>query len=76
MAADEIAKAAESLPELAERFQRLATRAEVVIAAYGGDGAFNQQARSMMNELSRAASAFGSLARTIERNPRAFILGR
>ena len=76
VAADEIAKAAESLPELAERFQRLATRAEVVIAAYGGDGAFNQQARSMMNELSRAASAFGSLARTIERNPRAFILGR
>ena len=51
-------------------------RAEVVVAAYGGDSAFNQQARTMMNELTRAATAFGSLARTIERNPRAFILGR
>lgn len=76
VAADEIAEAAQTLPELAERFQRLAARAEVVVAAYGGDSAFNQQARGMMNELSRAATAFGSLARTIERNPRAFILGR
>ena len=76
VAADEVAKAAQTLPELAERFQRLAARAEVVVAAYGGDSAFNQQARAMMNELSRAATAFGSLARTIERNPRAFILGR
>ncbi|TKW66796.1 MAG: MCE family protein [Paracoccus denitrificans] len=76
VAADEVAEAAQTLPELSERFQRLAARAEVVVAAYGGDSAFNQQARVMMNELSRAATAFGSLARTIERNPRAFILGR
>ena len=76
VAADEIAKAAQTLPQLADRFQRLAARAEVVVAAYGSDSAFNQQARGMMTELSRAATAFGSLARTIERNPRAFILGR
>ncbi|WBU59992.1 MlaD family protein [Paracoccus albus] len=76
VAADEVAEAAQTLPELSERFQRLAARAEVVIAAYGGDSVFNQQARAMMTELGRAATAFGSLARTIERNPRAFILGR
>ncbi|MFV0292071.1 MAG: MlaD family protein [Paracoccus sp. (in: a-proteobacteria)] len=76
IAADEVAKAVQSLPELTEQFQRLAARAEVVIASYGDNGAFSGQARSMMQELSRAAAAFGSLARTIERNPRAFILGQ
>ena len=76
VAADEIAAAARSLPELTQRFERLAARAEAVIASYGDSGAINRQAQAMMLELGRAASAFGSLARTIERNPRAFILGR
>ncbi|WBU52941.1 MlaD family protein [Paracoccus sp. SCSIO 75233] len=76
VAADEIAQAAQELPELADRLERLAARAELVIASYGENGAFNNEARTMIRELSRAASAFGSLARTIERNPRAFILGR
>ncbi|WBU56336.1 intermembrane transport protein PqiB [Paracoccus sediminicola] len=76
VAADEVAEAAQTLPELSARFQRLAARAEQVIAAYGDNGAISNDARAMIRELGRAASSFGSLARTIERNPRAFILGR
>lgn len=75
-AADEVAAAARRLPQLAARFGQLATRAEAVIGSYGERSAFNTEAVSMMRELRRATAAFGSLARTIERNPRAFILGR
>lgn len=76
LAADEVAAAAKTLPELSDRFQRLAARAEATLATYGDSGAVNREARAMILELSRAAAAFGSLARTIERNPQAFILGR
>ncbi len=76
LAADEVAVAAKTLPELSARFQQLATRAEATIASYGDSGTVNREARAMIVELSRAAAAFGSLARTIERNPQAFILGR
>lgn len=75
-AADEVAAAARRLPQLAARFEQLAARAESVIASYGGGSAFNTEAIGMLRELRRATAAFGSLARTIERNPRAFILGR
>ena len=36
----------------------------------------NTETINLMRDMRRAASAFGSLARTIERNPQAFILGR
>ena len=75
-AADEVAVAARRLPQLSQRFEQLAARAEAVIATYGDRSAFNTEALTMMRELRRATAAFGSLARTIERNPRAFILGR
>lgn len=75
-AADEVAAAARRLPQLATRFEQLAARAEAVVASYGERSAFNTEAVAMMRELRRATAAFGSLARTIERNPRAFILGR
>ncbi len=76
IAADEVAIAVQDLPELAERLELLAARADTVIAAYGDRSAFNSEAINAMRELKRATAAFGSLARTIERNPRAFILGR
>ncbi|MDO5605081.1 MAG: MlaD family protein [Paracoccus sp. (in: a-proteobacteria)] len=76
VAADEVARAAQTLPELSQRFQRLAAQAEVAVAAYGENGALLTEARAMLRELNRAANAFASLSRTIERNPRAFILGR
>lgn len=75
-AADQVAQAANTLPALSQRFQRLAARGELVIASYGERGAFNTETINTMRALRGAAEAFGSLATTIERNPRAFILGR
>ncbi|AUH33231.1 intermembrane transport protein PqiB [Paracoccus tegillarcae] len=75
-AADEVARAVQELPELIGQLQRTALRAESVMASYGDRSAFNAEAVNMMRELRRATEAFGSLARMIERNPRAFILGR
>ena len=76
VAADDISASARRLPELTARLEALAARAEAVIAAYGDRSAFNTESINLMRELRRAANAFGSLARTIERNPQAFILGR
>lgn len=76
VAADEIAKAVQDLPELIQRLQGTAARADAVLAAYGSRSAFNSEAINMLRELRRATESFGSLARMIERNPRAFILGR
>ncbi|MDO5631917.1 MAG: MlaD family protein [Paracoccus sp. (in: a-proteobacteria)] len=76
VAADEVAVAVRDLPQLVQRLQQTAGRAEAVIAAYGDRSTFNTEAVTMLRELRRATAAFGSLARTIERNPRAFILGR
>lgn len=76
VAADEIAKAVQQVPQLVQRLESTAARAEAVLAAYGDRSAFNSEAVNMMRELRRATESFGSLARMIERNPRAFILGR
>lgn len=75
-AADEIAKAVQELPELLQRLQATAARADSVLAAYGDRSAFNSEAINVLRELRRATESLGSLARMIERNPRAFILGR
>ncbi|MDB6180955.1 intermembrane transport protein PqiB [Paracoccus fistulariae] len=75
-AADEIARAVQDLPQLIQRLQATAVRADAVLASYGDRSAFNNEAIGMLREIRRATSAFGSLARMIERNPQAFILGR
>ncbi|WP_134679623.1 intermembrane transport protein PqiB [Paracoccus ravus] len=75
-AADDVSTSAQRLPQLSARLEALAARAESVIAAYGDRSAFNNESINLMREMRRAANAFGSLARTIERNPQAFILGR
>ncbi|MDB6178148.1 MlaD family protein [Paracoccus sp. Z330] len=76
VAADEVAKSVEELPALIQRLQATAARADSVMAAYGDRSAFNTETINMLRELRRATESFGSLARMIERNPRAFILGR
>ena len=75
-AADEIATSVQRLPQLIGRLEATAARADSVLASYGERSAFNTEAVNMLRELRRATEAFGSLARLIERNPRAFILGR
>ena len=66
----------QELPVLIQRLQATASRADGVLSSYGNRSAFNNEAVAALRELRRATEAFGSLARLIERNPRAFILGR
>lgn len=75
-AADNIAEAARRVPTVAQRYEELALRGSAVISAYGDRGAFNTELINTLRTLRGAAQSFGSLATTIERNPRAFILGR
>ena len=75
-AADEIAASVQQLPQLIQRLQVAAARADGVLSSYGDRSAFNNEVIGTLRELRRATEAFGSLARMIERNPRAFILGR
>lgn len=75
-AADEARLAMAGLPDLTARTRAAIARAETVIAAYGERSAFNTELLALMREMRRASGNFGSLARMIERNPRAFILGR
>ncbi|WP_022708066.1 intermembrane transport protein PqiB [Paracoccus zeaxanthinifaciens] len=76
VAADEIAKSVEALPALIRSLQATAGRADTLFASYGERSAFNNELITTLRELRRATAAFGSVARLIERNPRAFILGR
>lgn len=75
-AAQDVSAASKRLPQLSARLEALAARADAVLAAYGDRSSFNTETINLMREMRRAANAFGSLARTIERNPQAFILGR
>ncbi|WP_410216326.1 intermembrane transport protein PqiB [Paracoccus sp. (in: a-proteobacteria)] len=75
-AADQIASSVQQLPQLIQRLQATAGRAENLFASYGNRSAFNNEVNAAIRELRRATESFGSLARLIERNPRAFILGR
>lgn len=75
-AAEDVSASVQRLPQLSARLEQLAARADAVLAAYGSRSDFNNETVNLMREMRRAAYAFGSLARTIERNPQAFILGR
>ena len=75
-AASALEGATARLPELTAKLEALVSTAEGLVASYGARSAFNAEVLDTMRELRRATAAFGSLARMIERNPRAFILGR
>jgi paraquat-inducible protein B len=75
-AADAVAQGTDRLPEISARLETLINRADGLVASYGERSAFNATLLDAMRELKRATASFGALARTIERNPRAFILGR
>lgn len=75
-AADGIAGSTGRLPDLTTRLEALIARADTAVAAYGSRSDFNNEALLSLREVRRAATAFSSLMRMIERNPRAFIMGR
>lgn len=75
-AADGVARASDQLPELTRRLDTVLGRLDAMIATYGERSTFNAETLSALRELRRTASAVGSLARTLERNPSALLTGR
>ena len=75
-AADAVAEAAQSLPALSQRLDRLVTQADGLIAAYGARSDFNAEAMQVMREFRDTARAVTQLARAIERNPNSLLIGR
>lgn len=75
-AADAVAAAAEGLPELSARLDRLVAQAEALIGAYGARSEVNGETLAALREVRGAARAVAQLARAIERNPNSLLLGR
>lgn len=75
-AAKGIAQASDRVPAITAKLDDLITQAQGLVASYGQRSAFNDQIVQTLTDVRRAASTFGELARTIQRNPQAFILGR
>ncbi|MGR3378253.1 MlaD family protein [Salipiger abyssi] len=75
-AAAAIEEAAESLPSLSARIERLVGQAEVVVQSYGDNSSFNRETVSALREVREAAAALSKLARAIERNPNSLLFGR
>lgn len=75
-AADGVAQVSAELPAMARRLDGVIGRLDGMIASYGERSTFNAETLSALREIRRSAAALGSLAQTIERNPRAFLTGR
>ena len=75
-AAESVAQAMESLPDLSQRLERLVAQADGLIAAYGARSDFNTEAMQVMREFRDTARAVTQLARAIERNPNSLLIGR
>lgn len=68
--------AAASLPSLTADLERLLSRSEAVLGAYGERSEFNTQTLAAIRDLRDTARAMTSLARTIERKPNSLLIGR
>ncbi|HEY0214004.1 MAG TPA: MlaD family protein [Paenirhodobacter sp.] len=75
-AANGIAGASDRLPDITARLDQLIVDAQGMVNSYGDRSDFNTQLVGTLRELQRATQSISSVARMIERNPRAFILGR
>ncbi len=76
-AADRLAAAADSLPALVSRAEALLLTADGTVGVIGNETEpALRDLRSALREVSKAAEAVGSLARTIERRPNSILTGR
>jgi paraquat-inducible protein B len=75
-AADSVAVASRDLPVLIRRTDAVLREAQLALTSLGDSGALNRQAQGALREVSRAADAVRSLARTIERKPNALLTGK
>ncbi len=75
-AADAVAEATRTLPDLVARLDQLASQASTTLDAYGAEGPLTRDAQAALREVRNAARSVSSLARTIERSPNSLLLGR
>lgn len=75
-AANAVAQAADSLPDLTARLNRLVDQTSGVVGSYGDRSRFNGELMSTLRDIQKSAEAITALARQISRNPNSLILGR
>lgn len=75
-AAQAVETATSDLPAVIKRLDGILQRADGLVSAYGARSDFNSETLAMLREVRSAAKMVGQLARTIERNPNALIMGR
>ncbi|KUF10388.1 intermembrane transport protein PqiB [Pseudoponticoccus marisrubri] len=75
-AANAIEAAAGELPQLAARLEGVAARAESVLGAYDDNSRLISSALATLRDVSEAADALRTLARTLQRNPNSLLMGR
>ncbi|MEL6679249.1 MAG: MCE family protein, partial [Pseudomonadota bacterium] len=75
-AANALAIASNDLPRLVEEIAGLAEQAERTLATYGEGSPVNYEAVTAIRDIRDTARAVTALARSIERNPTAWLRGR
>ncbi|WP_264210544.1 MlaD family protein [Leisingera thetidis] len=75
-AADTVAAAAEGLPALSARLERLVAQSEALISTYGTRSSFNSETLDALREIKSAARSVTQLARKIERDPNSLLFGK
>ncbi|SFD05792.1 MlaD family protein [Tropicimonas isoalkanivorans] len=75
-AAGAVADVSNDLPQLVRETEAVLRQAEQALVVFSDSGTLNREARDSLREVSRAAEAVRSLARTLERKPNALITGR
>lgn len=75
-AAEAVAQASASLPELSERFGRLAAQAQSTLASFDRTSDFSRDMLAAIRQINAAAEAVYRLSRRIERSPNSLLFGR
>lgn len=75
-AAGSIETASAGLPALIRNANAVLAQANATLAGLDTSSEFSREARTALREVSRAAAAVSSLARTLERRPNSILLGR
>lgn len=75
-AAAAVETATASLPALIQSANAVLAQANQTLASLDGTSELSREARSALREVSRAAAAVSSLARSLERRPNSILLGR
>ncbi|MBP0484523.1 MlaD family protein [Sagittula salina] len=75
-AAEAVAEASRSLPDLSSRLRLVADQAGITISGYGTQSQFGRELSDAIRQIDAAAQSIDRLARQISRNPNSLITGR